>query len=155
MHKIAPSPAASELEESLFATWDARVVDYDAVRFPFAELIRDEVRRLGHPIDRLDQLHTVVPPEQVYVLSKQLCNATNRPEFRELVNAFAREEIVPKGRLVPPIAAQRFLNVRIMLPDRPQKVFPFHTGLLYGHGPGSRSLWMPLTDVSRPEDRTA
>jgi len=145
----------SELEESLLTTWNARVVDYDAARFPFAELIRDEVRRLGHPIDRLDQLHTVVPPEHVYVLSKQLCEATNRTEFRRLVNDFARDEIVPKGRLQLPIAAQRFLNVRIMLPNRPQAVFPFHTGLLYGHGPGARSLWMPLTDVSRPEDRSA
>jgi sporadic carbohydrate cluster protein (TIGR04323 family) len=145
----------SELEESLLTTWNARVVDYDAARFPFAELIRDEVRRLGHPIDALDQLHTVVPSEHVYVLSKQLCEATNRAEFRRLVNDFARDEIVPKGRLHLPIAAQRFLNVRIMLPNRPQAVFPFHTGLLYGHGPGARSLWMPLTDVSRPEDRSA
>jgi sporadic carbohydrate cluster protein (TIGR04323 family) len=130
-------------------------VDYDARRFPFAELIRDEVRRLGHPIDSLDRLHQVVPREQVYVLSKQLCEATNRPEFRRLVTEFSREEIVPKGKPVPPIAVQRYLNVRIMVPDKPQGVFPFHTGLLYGHGPGSRSLWMPLTDVTRPEDRSA
>lgn len=146
---------ASAMEESLSTTWNARVVDYDAARFPFAELIRDEVRRLGYPIDSLQTLHTVVPREKVYVLSKQLCEATHRPEFRRLVNRFAREEIVPKGRLAPPIAVQRFLNVRIMVPDKPQGVFPFHTGLLYGHGPGSRSLWMPLTDVTRDEDRSA
>jgi sporadic carbohydrate cluster protein (TIGR04323 family) len=53
------------------------------------------------------------------------------------------------------VAVQRFLNVRILLPNRPQGVFPFHTGLLYGHGPASRSLWMPLTDVSRDADRNA
>jgi sporadic carbohydrate cluster protein (TIGR04323 family) len=152
---LSRGTALSELEESLLTTWNARVVDYDAARFPFAELIRDEVRRLGHPIDRLDQLHTVVPADQVYVLSKQLCEATNRADFRRLVNDFARDEIVPKGRLQLPIAAQRFLNVRIMLPNRPQAVFPFHTGLLYGHGAGARSLWLPLTDVSRPEDRSA
>jgi sporadic carbohydrate cluster protein (TIGR04323 family) len=155
MSQTSIGPAPPNLEESLLTTWDAQVVDYDAARFPFSELIRDEVRRLGHPIERLDQLHTVVPLDQVYVLSKQLCDATNRPDFRHLVNDFARQEIVPKGRLVPPIAAQRFLNVRIMLPNKPQGVFPFHTGLLYGHGPGSRSLWLPLTDVSRPEDRSA
>ena len=51
--------------------------------------------------------------------------------------------------------AQRFLNVRIMLPAKPQSVFPFHTGLLYGHGQGSRSLWLPLTDISSPEDSSA
>ncbi len=151
----SPAQLASAMEESLRTTWNARVVDYDAVRFPFAELIRDEVRRVGHAIDSLDTLHTVVPREQVYMLSKKLCEATNRPDFRRMVNEFSREEIVPKGRLVPPIAVQRYLNVRIMVPDKPQGVFPFHTGLLYGHGPGSRSLWMPLTDVTRAEDRSA
>ena len=143
------------MEASLLTTWNARVVDYDAVRFPFAELIRDEVRRLGYSIDALETLHEVVPRERVYVLSKQLCESTSRPEFRRVVNEFSREEIVPKGRLVPPIAVQRFLNVRIMLPDKPQGVFPFHTGLLYGHGRGSRSLWLALTDVTREEDRSA
>ncbi len=154
-----PSPSTSELasamEESLSTTWDARVVDYDAVKFPFAELIRDEVRRLGYQIESLQTLHKVVPREKVYVLSKQLCEATHRPEFRRLVNDFSRQEIVPKGKLETPIAVQRYLNVRIMVPDKPQGVFPFHTGLLYGHGPGSRSLWMPLTDVTRDEDRSA
>jgi sporadic carbohydrate cluster protein (TIGR04323 family) len=146
---------AAEMEESLCTTWNARVVDYDAVRFPFAERIRDEVRGLGHPIDSLETLHEVVPRERVYALSKALCEATNRPEFKRLVAEFAREEIVPKGRLVPPIAIQRYLNVRIMVPDKPQGVFPFHTGLLYGHGPGSRSLWMPLTDVTSEASRSA
>ena len=153
---LSPSASlASALEESLRTTWNARVVDYDAERFPFDELIRDEVRRLGYPIKRLETLHECVPREAVYVLSKQLCEATNRPEFRRLINAFVRDEIVPKGRLVAPIAVQRYLNVRIMVPDKPQGVFPFHTGLLYGHGPGSRSLWLPLTDVRRAEDGSA
>lgn len=145
----------SEMEESLCTTWNARVVSYDHERFPFAEKMRDEVRRLGHPIESLETLHETVPTERVYVLSKELCEATHRPDWKELVAAFTREEIVPKGKLVPPIAIQRSLNVRIMLPDKPQAVFPFHTGLLYGHGPGSRSLWMPLTDVSREESRSA
>jgi sporadic carbohydrate cluster protein (TIGR04323 family) len=42
-----------------------------------------------------------------------------------------------------------------MQPDRPEAIFPFHTGLLYGHGTASRSLWMPLTDVSAEENYTA
>lgn len=155
MQTDSRSALAAAMEESLRTTWNARVVDYDAQRFPFAERIRDEVRRLGYPIESLQTLHTVVPREKVYGLSKQLCAATNTPEFRRMVNDFSRDEIVPKGKLVPPIAVQRFLNVRIMVPDKPQGVFPFHTGLLYGHGPGSRSLWMPLTDVTRDEDRSS
>ena len=155
MHDPAPPSPSSELEQSLRTAWNARVVDYDGARFPFADWVRDEIRRSGHGIDALETLHEVVPRDQVYLLSKELCQATSRPEFRRMVNDFVLEEIAPKNGLVPPIAAQRFLNVRIMLPDKPQGVFPFHTGLLYGHGRGARSLWLTLTDVSRAEDRSA
>ena len=150
-----PDGLDAALEASLRTTWNARVVDYDRERFPFDEWIADCIREHGYPIDSLATLHEVVPTEEAYVLSKDVCAATNRPEFRALLNAFVLEEVAPKGGLQPPIAAQRFTNVRIMLPDKPQGVFPFHTGLLYGHGEGSRSLWMPLTDVRGDEDRTA
>lgn len=155
MQEPTPPRIAPDLETSLQTTWNARVVDYDKVRFPFAERILAEIRRLGYDVESLDSLHQVVPRDEVYVLSKDLCDATNQPEFRRLVNDFVLCEIAPKGDLVPPIAAQRFLNVRIMLPDKPQGVFPFHTGLLYGHGRGSRSLWLPLTDVTGTDDRSA
>ena len=45
------------------------------------------------------------------------------------------------------------MNVRIMLPTTPDLFFPFHTGLLYGHGIASRSLWLPFVDVTADEDR--
>ena len=41
-----------------------------------------------------------------------------------------------------------------MLPNTPELYFPLHTGLLYGHGIASRSLWMPFVDVTADEDRT-
>lgn len=145
----------AQLEHSLQTTWNARVVNYDHTRFPFADWMRDRIREFGYPIEDLTTLHTVVPEQDVYVLSKMLCDATNAPEFRTKVNAFIRQEIVPQGGLIGPIAAQRFLNVRIMLPAKPHGVFPFHTGLLYGHGRASRSLWMPLTDLTADEDSSA
>jgi len=138
------------LEESLHTHWDARVVDYDAERFPFAAWVLDRVRARGHAVDDLTAIHRQVPEHEVYALSKALCADTARPDFRALVHAFVRDVVTPAGALVPPLALQRALNVRIMLPDRPQAVFPFHTGLLYGHGPASRSLWLPLTDLRAP-----
>lgn len=144
-----------ELEETLLGPWNARVVDYDCERFPFHEWIRDRINHMGWPVEDMRYLHEVIPTEQVYKVSKQLCADTNLPEFRAMVNTFIREEIAPKGELQWPIAVQRFFNVRVMLPNKPQGIFPFHTGLLYGHGAASRSLWMPLTDVSADEDLTA
>lgn len=153
--ELEPESGDRSLESSLQSTWNARVVDYDETRYPFAERIRDEVRRLGFQVDSLDRIHEVVPREQVFALSKDLCAATQGHDFRQLVHEFVNDEIVSKGKLTPPIVTQRFLNVRIMLPEKPQGVFPFHTGLLYGHGPASRSLWLPLTDVSDASDRSA
>jgi sporadic carbohydrate cluster protein (TIGR04323 family) len=71
-----------------------------------------------------------------------------------MLNRFVREVVVRKGRLRLPVAVQRFMNVRIMLPTTPELFFPFHTGLLYGHGIASRSLWMPFVDVTADEDKS-
>src|SRR5206468_2162714 len=79
---------------------------------------------------------------------------TNLPEFRRLLNSFVRQVVVPKGKLRQPVAVQRYMNVRIMLPTTPELYFPLHTGLLYGHGIASRSLWMPFVDVTADEDKT-
>lgn len=144
-----------ELEESLQGTWNATVMNYDADRFGFDHWILERIQAMGYDLDDLRNLHEVIDTDKVYKLSKALCEATNEPAFRRLVHRFVREEVAVKGGLEGPLAVQRFLNVRIMLPNKPQATFPFHTGILYGHGPGSRSIWMPLTDVSTDEFATA
>jgi sporadic carbohydrate cluster protein (TIGR04323 family) len=96
----------------------------------------------------------VVPQAESYRVTKQLCADTNLPEFRRMLNSFVRRVVVPKGKLRQPVAVQRYMNVRIMLPTTPELYFPLHTGLLYGHGIASRSLWMPFVDVTADEDRT-
>jgi sporadic carbohydrate cluster protein (TIGR04323 family) len=110
---------------------------------------------MGYPVTELKYLHEGVPHGDVYKVTKQLCADTNLPEFRRLLNRFVREVLVVKGGLRFPVAVQRFMNVRVMLPDAPESIFPFHTGLLYGHGIASRSIWMPFTDVTSDADRSA
>ena len=102
-----------ELEETLLGPWNARVVDYDCERFPFHEWIRDRINHMGWPVEDMRYLHEVIPSEQVYKVSKQLCADTNLPEFRAMVNTFIREEIAPKGELQWPIAVQRFWRQKI------------------------------------------
>ena len=149
------SQREAALEQSLFASWDANLVPYDIKRFPFDDWVLGRVRAAGYPLEDLTELHRVVPAGEVYKLTKQLCADTNLPDFRRMLNRFVREVVVRKGGLKSPVGVQRFLNVRIMQPDRPEAIFPFHTGLLYGHGIASRSLWMTLTDVSAEQDYTA
>jgi sporadic carbohydrate cluster protein (TIGR04323 family) len=151
---IQASDIDEELERSLTHEWDAQIVTYPNERFPFNEWILNRVRVMGYALDELDNLHLVVPQKEVFKVTKQLCADTNLPEFRRMVNRFVREVAVPKGRLRPPIAVQRFMNVRIMLPTTPDLFFPYHTGLLYGHGVASRSIWLPFVDVTADEDRS-
>ena len=144
----------AELERSLTNEWDAKIVTYPNDRFPFNEWILNRIRKMGYPLDDLNYLHKVVPQPETFKVTKQLCADTNLPEFRRILNRFVREVVVPKGKLRTPVAVQRFMNVRIMLPTTPDLFFPYHTGLLYGHGIASRSIWMPFVDVTKDEDRS-
>ncbi|OGT31592.1 MAG: hypothetical protein A2W28_07350 [Gammaproteobacteria bacterium RBG_16_51_14] len=144
-----------ELERNLQNYWNGNIVDYDDKKYPFAQWILDRVNKLGYVLDDLTRLHEVVPDDKVFVLTKDLCKATNAPEFQRMVNNYVRDVVVPKGDLQFPVAVQRYMNVRIMLPNKPSSIFPFHTGIFYGHGPASHSLWMPLTDVTADDMYTA
>ena len=146
--------ADSELERSLASEWDARVHHYPLEKFPFHEWALNRIREMGYPVEDLSYFHEVVPQDQVYKVTKQLCADTNEPSFRRMLNRFIRDFVVPVGKLRPPIAAQRFMNVRIMLPTTPDLFFAYHTGLLYGHGIASRTIWVPFVDVTADEDRT-
>jgi sporadic carbohydrate cluster protein (TIGR04323 family) len=143
------------LEQTLTNEWDAKIVSYPNERFPFNEWILKRVQGMGYDkLDDLSNLHEIVPLDQVYKVTKQLCADTNLPEFRRMLNRFVREVVVPKGKLRLPVAVQRYMNVRVMLPTTPELFFPYHTGLLYGHGIASRSIWMPFVDVTADEDLT-
>jgi sporadic carbohydrate cluster protein (TIGR04323 family) len=154
LEPIQANEIDAELERSLTHEWDAQIITYPNERFPFNEWIRDRIRLMGYQIDDLSYFHEVVPEAESYRITKQLCADTNLPEFRRMLNRFVREVVVPKGKLRRPVAVQRFMNVRIMLPTTPELFFPLHTGLLYGHGVASRSLWLPFVDVTADEDKT-
>jgi sporadic carbohydrate cluster protein (TIGR04323 family) len=151
---VAANDIDAALEESLTTVWDAKVYSWDNSKYPFNEWILNRVRGMGYKLDDLSYLHESVPLNETYKVTKQLCSDTNLPEFRRMLNRFVREVIVPQGKLRLPVAVQRFMNVRIMLPTTPELFFPFHTGLLYGHGIASRSIWMPFCDVTADEDRS-
>jgi sporadic carbohydrate cluster protein (TIGR04323 family) len=151
---VAANEIDAELERSLTTTWDAKVYSWDNSKYPFNEWILGRVRAMGYKLDDLSLLHEAVPLNETYKVTKQLCADTNLPEFRRMLNRFVREVVVVQGKLRLPVAVQRFMNVRIMLPTTPELFFPYHTGLLYGHGIASRSLWLPFVDVTADEDKS-
>src|SRR3990172_11569971 len=102
-----------ELERNLQNYWNGNIVDYDDKKYPFAQWILDRVNKLGYVLDDMTRLHEVVPDDKVFVLTKDLCKATNAPEFQRMVNNYVRDVVVPKGDLQFPVAVQRYMNVRI------------------------------------------
>jgi len=152
---VAANDIDAALEESLTTLWDAKVYEWDNSKYPFNEWILGRIRGMGYDLKDLAYLHETVPLDEVYKVTKQLCADTNLPEFRRMLNRFVREVVVVQGKLRLPVAVQRFMNVRIMLPTTPELFFPFHTGLLYGHGIASRSIWLPFVDVTAEADRSA
>src|SRR5271157_6214638 len=151
---VAANDIEAALEQSLTTVWDAKIYSWENEKYPFNEWILDRIRGMGYKLGDLSYLHEAVPLNEVYTVTKQLCADTNLPEFRRMLNRFVREVVVTQGRLRLPVSVQRFMNVRIMLPTTPELFFPFHTGLLYGHGIASRSIWMPFCDVTADEDRS-
>jgi len=151
---VAADDIDAVLEQSLTTTWDAKVYSWDNSKYPFNEWILGRIRMMGYKLNDLSYLHESVPLDETYKVTKQLCADTNLPEFRRLLNRFVREVVVTQGKLRLPVAVQRFMNVRVMLPTTPELFFPYHTGLLYGHGIASRSIWMPFVDVTAEEDKS-
>src|SRR5208282_475805 len=151
---VAANDIEAALEQSLTTVWDAKIYSWENEKYPFNEWILDRIRGMGYKLGDLSYLHEAVPLNEVYTVTKQLCADTNLPEFRRMLNRFVREVVVTQGRLRLPVSVQRFMNVRIMLPTTPELFFPFHTGLLYGHGIASRSIWMPFVDVTADEDKS-
>src|SRR5437764_8084410 len=127
---------------------------YPNERFPFNECILGRINKMGYAVTDLSNFHEVVPQADTYRVTKQLCADTNLPESRSMLNRLVGRVVVPKGKLRQPVAVQPYMNVRIMLPTTPELYFPLHTGLLYGHGIASRSLWLPFVDVTADEDKT-
>ena len=151
---VAANDIDAALELSLTTVWDAKVYSWDNSKYPFNEWILERIRGMGYKLNDLSYLHESIPLSEVYTVTKQLCADTNLPEFRRMLNRFVREVVVTQGKLRLPVAVQRFMNVRIMLPTTPNLFYPYHTGLLYGHGVASRSMWLPFVDVTADEDRT-
>jgi len=126
-------------------SWDLDFIHYDAARYPFAAWLAEQIEVEGIACPSLDRLHEAMPVEAVAPLVRQLGRATQTPEFRQIYFAFVRDVLQPLvGREV---ALQRFVNVRILVPDRPEMCVPFHTDAWYGHGSDERNLWLPLVPV--------
>jgi sporadic carbohydrate cluster 2OG-Fe(II) oxygenase/sporadic carbohydrate cluster protein (TIGR04323 family) len=123
--------------------FDAATMTFDLERYPFPRWALEQVRAAGYDLDDLSRLHEVVEPHDQPALTKRLIRMAGEPEFQELLHAFVHEYIEPLLGAAP--AIQRYPNVRVVRPKRPEMVLPYHQGRWVGHGWGEATIWLPLT----------
>ena len=112
-------------------------------RAPFPAWALKLVRSAGYDVDDLETLHEVLAPEDQPPLTKQLIHEAGEPEFQNMLHGFIDEYVSPM--LQVELAVQRYPNIRVVRPARPEMVIPYHQGIWYGHGWGIGTLWLPLT----------
>jgi len=126
--------------------FDMKTVGFDRLEFPFDQWALEQVQSLGFPVEDLSLLHEKMSPKETADTTKAIIGRTGDERFLRIADKYIEEILLP---LVDnhPIGVQRFFNFRILLPNQPLSLIPFHNGQLQGHGLGERSTWMPLTDA--------
>jgi sporadic carbohydrate cluster 2OG-Fe(II) oxygenase len=130
---------------SFYDRFDMRTYRYNADDFPFDKWALRQINDVGFKVNSLEYLHTIVPKEKSSMLTKEIIKRTELECFVEIVNSYIKKIFQP---LLDnhPVLVQRFVNLRIHMPERPLSLIPFHNGQLQGHGLGERTSWIPLTD---------
>src|SRR5262245_65900372 len=109
--------------------FDAGTLDYDRTKFRFAEWALERVRAAGYPqVDDLSRLHEHLKFEDLPTLTKQLIRDAGGAEFMGMAVDFIETYVKPLVGDVE-LAVQRFPNVRVVLPARPDMILPFHPGI--------------------------
>lgn len=120
-------------------------ISYDVEKYNFVGWVKDRIAEKGYDSSDLTKLHESIPYDEVSALTKWMIGQTGGKEWRDIAHAFTCDVLEPIFRTE--IAVQRFMNIRILLPQRHEMIINFHTGLWYGHGMGAGTCWVPLTPV--------
>ncbi|NIR48838.1 hypothetical protein GWO43_10400 [candidate division KSB1 bacterium] len=124
---------------------DLEQIKYDVEKYPFIGWVKKKIAERGFDSTDLTQLHETMPYTEVSALTKWMITETGNKNWREIAHSFTHDILEPLfGR---EIAVQRFMNIRVLLPQRHEMIINFHTGLWYGHGMGTGTCWIPLTPV--------
>lgn len=128
----------TELEQ-----FDVGTLEYDLERYPLDQWVLKRMQDRGYEIDDFSRLHEVLDVRDMPALTKGLIKETGTGEFRDMVVSLIDEYIRPI--LNTDLAIQRFPNIRIVLPARPDMILPFHQGIWVGNGLNIGTVWLPLS----------
>lgn len=124
------------------------VWDVEKRSAPFAPIIDwtlDQLRNMGHRIERLEDLHHHLAPTDALATAHTLSNASMASTFRM---AFHKALVVALDELpISRVWIQTRAHYRILLPGDTISPVPPHTDFGFGHRLIERNLWISLTDA--------
>lgn len=123
--------------------FDVGTLEYDLEQYPLDRWVLKRVQERGYEIDDIRRLHEVLKVQDLPALTKGLIKDTGAGEFRDMVVSLIEEYIRPMVN--SDLAIQRFANIRVVLPDRPDMILPFHQGMWVGNGLSIGTIWLPLS----------
>jgi hypothetical protein len=139
--RTAPRPPLALT--GILPAWD--VVRRRADTAPVAAWALAEIRRLGHPVERLDTIHRHLDGDQARALARALTAASLSTELRRSVQRAVLEAApeIPRQH----VWIQTHTHFRVLVPGDEEAAVPPHTDHAFGHGLAERNVWIPLTDA--------
>ena len=136
----------SGTEEWMIKNWQNKTLNYDLVKYPWHEWIRNTIRGLYPLVDDLSKIHEVISPEQSVHICDHVQKSFLETHYQKAFEDFAKEygeQLIGTNEYL--IKRQPTLN--LVMPDQAKKHrrLPFHQGAWYNNGVGMRTRWMSLT----------
>lgn len=103
------------------------------------------LRRLGHQVQRLEDLHHHMDAERARALGQELTAASLCRDLRAALQQALIEALpeVPLAR----VWRQTYAHFRVLVPEDQVAPVPPHTDFGFGHSLSERNLWLALTDA--------
>lgn len=125
--------------------WDNATLNYDLAKHNWPEFWLSVAREKFPQIEKLETVHTILSPDEIYQLAQYCQQACDREQFQQRVDDYYGEvlpELVDDDFMI-----QRYFTIRIVIPNQEKegRLLAFHQGIWVGNGLGLRTIWTPFT----------
>lgn len=130
--------------------WDNKTLNYDLTKYNFRDWAISVIQEKFPKVTELEQLHTLLSPNEIVQLQMYVQNACSRKDFMQMFDAFVAEyiplRIENKNYMI-----QRQGTLRVVIPQQAKvgRRLAFHQGVFVGNGRGCRTIWTPLTRAEK------
>ena len=130
-----------------YVNFNQDILSYDLHKFNFQKWTYEVIHELYPNIMTLENIHNELSVLEIAALQKYVQNACGRNSFKNLINSFLKEYILPL--VDKPILIQRYPTLRAVIPNQAShgRKLSYHQGIFVGNGVGLRTIWLPVTNA--------